>query len=374
MQDFLRTYQGLGILCLSAFFALIISRHILLPIFTRIAKNSRGPFNNLLVKHKAVERFSHLIPAIVLYMGIPKVLSPDSPIFQILLTFNNLYFIIVGYFVYDSVLRAFADRILLNPAKRSIPINGVRQAALLVGFIICTILSVSQLTGKSPIILLSGLSALAAVFMLIFRDSILGFTAGVQIAALDLVRNGDWIEIPKEDINGVVEYVSLTSIKLRNWDNTTSILPAYDLVSTPFKNWRRMWNTGSRRIKRSILIDGRTVAPVSSEQIQQLKSDGEICELLPQIETLKANSEANIRLFRQFVTAYLKSLKDTDKERLLFARELESSDGCGIPLELYFFSKITSWADYETFSADIVDHLMIKMPLFGLKLYVRVRD
>ncbi len=372
MFELFEEYRNFAILCLIAAASLYLTRYILLPVFKKIAKKTKGKFDDLLVKHRAVERFAHIVPAILFYIGLPKTLSGSPELFGILSTLNNIYFIVVGFLVYDSILRALTDIVLINSKKKGTPIQGVRQAALLVGFLLCTILIVSQLLGKSPVILLSGLGALSAVFMLIFKDSILGFAAGIQIAVLDLVRTGDWVEIPKEGINGTVEMVSLSHIRILNWDNTTSIFPSYTLVSTPYKNWRRMDDTNRRRIQRSILIDGRTVGPISPERLETLRQNPKAKRILG--ERLENPSEremeSNIRLFREYASGYIRSLENSDSNMTIFARELPSS-GTGIPLEIYLFSKITKWADYETFASDIVDHLMSMLPFFGLRLYQR---
>ena len=170
MIELFQQYKAFLILCGIAVMSLYISRYTFMPIFKKIAKRSKGQFDDLLVKHHAIERFAHIIPAIILYRGLPSVLTDSADLFQILITLNNIYFIVVGYLIYDSCLRAIADLILLNPKKQGIPIQGVCQAGLLLGFLICTILVISQVTNKSPVILLSGLGALAAVFMLVFKD------------------------------------------------------------------------------------------------------------------------------------------------------------------------------------------------------------
>lgn len=373
MNDIFGKYQGFLILVSIAILSLIVSRHLLLPFFKKIAQKSKNKFDDLLVARKTVERAAHIVPAIVLYTGLPRVLSENSFLFQTLFTLNNLYFIVVGFLVYDSFLHAFADHILLNTRKQGIPIQSVRQAALLVGFLVCAILVISQITGKSPVILLSGLGALAAVFMLIFRDSILGFTAGVQIATFDLVRTGDWIEIPKENISGTVHSVSLTSIRILNWDNTISVLPAYDLVSTPFKNWRLMQESERRRIKRSIRIDAKTLAPLTERQILALKENPLYAPVIEKFlaELPKGELPLNLTVFRLCVSAFLRTVPEIDANRTLIVRELESN-GYGIPLEIYLFTTYAAWMAYEDFSSTLVDRIMTRLPEFGLGLYQKV--
>lgn len=373
MNDIFEAYRGLLLLFLVAVLLLIISRHLFLPFFKKIAEKSKNKFDDMLVERKTVERAVHIVPAIILYMGLPHVLPQDSFLFQSLFALNNLYFIVVGFLVYDSFLHAFADHILLNSQKQGLPIQGVRQAALLVGFLVCTILVISQITGKSPVILLSGLGALAAVFMLIFRDPILGFTAGVQIATFDLVRTGDWIEIPKENINGTVHSVSLTSIRITNWDNTTSVLPAYSLVSTPFKNWRLMQESGRRRIQRALLIDARSLAPLTETQIQQLKENSLYRPVLEKfLDELSENERPlNLAAYRLCISEFLRTIPEIDTSRTLIVRERESN-GYGIPLEIYLFTTYAKWVSYEEFSASLADRLIARLSEFGLRLYQKI--
>ncbi len=372
MIELFQEYQALLLLFGIAIISLYVCRYICLPLFKKMAKRSKGKFDDLLVEHHTIERFAHIVPAVIIYRGLPSVLSSSPDLFQVLITLNNIYFIVVGFLVYDSFLRALADTILLNPKKQGLPIHGVRQAGLLIGFLVCSILVVSQITNKSPVILLSGLGALAAVFMLVFKDSLLGFAAGVQIALLDLVRTGDWIEIPKENVNGTVDFVSLTSIRIQNWDNTTSILPAYTIVSTTFKNWRHMQDSGRRCLQRTILIDGRTFGYLTDSQIEAIKADKTVLAMLGhKIEKVTAkNQPINMQLFREFAATYIRSLDKVDPQKTLFVRELNST-GYGIPLEIYLFTTETTWANFETFGSDIIDFLMSKLPLFGLKIYQR---
>lgn len=372
MRDIFGIYRGLAILIALSALALIVARHLLFPFFKKIAQKSKNKFDDLLLKYRTVERAVHLVPAIIFYVLLPHVLPKESILFQLLFTFNNIYFIVISFLIFDSFLHACASHILSKSHKQGLPIQGVRQALFLVGLLFCTILVISQLTGKSPVILLSGLGALATVFMLIFRDSILGFTAGVQIASLDLVRTGDWIEIPKEGINGTVQSVTLTSIRIINWDNTISILPAYSLVSTPFKNWRLMEESGRRRIQRSLLIDARSLAPLSEEQIKHLNNNPLYRPVLENLASTfpKDEKPLNLTVFRLCVDAFLRTIPEIDTSRTLIVRELESKS-YGIPLEIYLFTTTSKWIPYENFSSTLIDRLMARLPEFGLTLYQR---
>lgn len=370
MIQFYETYRGLIILVAISILALIISRHLLYPFFKKIAKKSSNKFDDLLIQRRTIERAVHIVPAIILYVGMPHVLASTTVLFHTLYTLNNLYFIFIGFLIFDSFLHACADHILLNSNKQGLPIQGVRQAILLVGFLACAILVISQITGKSPVILLSGLGALAAVFMLIFRDPILGFTAGIQIAMFDLVRTGDWIEVSKEGIDGTVDAVSLTSIRISNWDNTTSVLPTYSLVSTTFKNWRQMQDTSRRRVQRSILIDANSLHTLSANKMQTLEKNPLYAPALQKLSSRLSAGELplNLTAFRLCIDAFLRSIPEIDPKYTLIVREKESN-GKGIPLEIYIFTSISQWAAYEDFSSTLVDRLIAKLPEFDLKLY-----
>ncbi|MFA6835946.1 MAG: mechanosensitive ion channel domain-containing protein [Fibrobacteraceae bacterium] len=386
LSSFFHNYHGLLFLGLAAVISLYVSRHIFLPLFKKIAEKTEGRFDDLLVQYKAVDRFAHIVPAVIIAATLPHLLGESSELYKILSSANNIYFILVIYLVFDSLISAITAYLLLDPKKKGLPLKGLQQAIKLVGFIICLILALSQLTGKSPIILLSGLGALTAVLMLVFKDSILGFVAGIQIATLDLIRTGDWIEIPKQQIDGTVVEVSLTSVRIRNWDNTISVLPAYELVSTSFKNWRSMRETGRRCIQRSILIDVSTIRFLKEEQIKDLLK---IQILKPYLEeklkevsaynqdkltleetNILANGRhlTNIGTFRAYTEAYLRSLPNIDTKMTNFARQLQSGEQ-GLPIEIYAFTDKTEWVAYETFRSDIFDHLIAVLPIFGLKLF-----
>ncbi len=372
MNDLFETYRGLVCLFSIAILFLIVSRHLILPFFKKFATRSKNKFDDRLVEHRTVDRAIFIIPGFILYLGLPYAYPHSTVLYRVLLSLNNIYIITVAFWVYDSVLHALTDHILVNSTKE-IPLQGVRQAALLIGFLVCTILVGSQITGESPIMLLSGLGALTAVFILIFKDSILGFTAGIQIATFDLVRTGDWIEIPKENVNGIVHSVSLTSIRITNWDNTTSILPAYSIVSMPFKNWRLMQESERRRITRTLPIDARSVAPLSDAQREELQKNPLYAKALESIDAQLSSGEKTLNLtaFRLCIDAFLRSLPEIDSSRWLIVREKDAT-GYGIPLEIYAFTTNSKWMDYQEFSATLNDRIIAKLPEFGLRLYQKI--
>ncbi len=379
-------YRGLIILGIAALLSLFISQKIFSPLFKHFAKHTKGQWDDMLVKYKTVDRLAHIIPATVIAMGLPYVLSLHPELLKILSRANNIYFIITAYFVLDSLLSAIGAIIQLDTRKKSLPIRGLLQAIKLLGFIICTILVLSQISEKSPLFLLSGLGALTAVFMLVFKDTILGFVAGIQIATLDLIRTGDWIEAPKQNADGDVIDVSLTSVRIRNWDNTITSIPPYELLSSSFKNWRAMSESGGRRIKRSLFIDVQSIGflsaseipgllkikllrPYLEEKLREVENYNKATLASEDFEVL-ANGRhlTNLGTFRAYCLAYLKDKSEINGDMTLMVRQLQSGPE-GQPIEIYTFTKDTNWVSYENIQSDIFDHLIAILPLFGLRLF-----
>lgn len=271
--------------------------------------------------------------------------------------------------------------------------HGIFQAVKLALFCVGAILVTSQVSGKSPILILSALGAAATVLMLIFRDSILGVVSGVQINMSDLLRKGDWIEIERHHTDGTVIDITLTSVKVRNWDKTISVIPAYDLITNSFKNWRGMQEAGGRRIKRSLFIDVHSVRflkeseieklmdieilrPYLEEKLQELKNEkcaenDAYCDIST-LDAKKLNKRhlTNIGTFRAYCSAYLRTRKTIAQNMTLMTRQLAPTP-TGLPLEIYAFANDIRWEAYEGIQSDIFDHLIAAMPEFGLKMYQR---
>jgi miniconductance mechanosensitive channel len=273
-------------------------------------------------------------------------------------------------------------------AKKA-PITGFVQVAKLIITLAMVFLVISLLLGKSPIYLLSGLTAIAAVLLLIFRDTILGFVSGIQIAANRMFNTGDWIEIPKYGVDGDITEIGLTVVKVQNWDKTISTIPTYALTSDAVKNWRGMKDSGGRRIKRSIYIDMRTISFATQEQIEKWRKldlissylngkEGELIEDSKRCEASaldKINSRrlTNIGTFRAYVSAYIAKHPDLSDSLTRMVRQLAPSE-LGLPIEVYCFSKKQDWVEYEHIQSEMFDHLIAIMPTFGLSAYQRVTN
>jgi miniconductance mechanosensitive channel len=373
-----------GILLTVALISYYAARGIVVPLVKKAAQKSPVQWDNHLVAHKVVDRFAHLLPAVIFAFGLPLVLTADHELFGLLTRFNNIYFILAGFLVFDALLNAGMDIYRTSPARQHLPIRGLVQAIKLIIFLLCFILILAQLANRSPLFFISGLGAVTAILLLIFKDSILGLVAGVQITTMDLVRQGDWIEMPKHGADGDVIDVSLTTVRVQNWDKTIATIPAYELVSSSFRNWRGMSESGGRRIKRAIPIDVNTIRFIDEELLEQFKGirllrpylEEKVREIeehnrrhisAEELEVL-ANGRrlTNIGTFRAYCIAYLRSHPGIHQEMTFLVRQLAPTPE-GLPLEIYVFTNDTAWGAYEAIQADIFDHLYAVLPVFGLR-------
>lgn len=363
-----------------------LTRAIVVPLLKKAAERSPVHWDDLLIEQRVVDRAANLLPAVVFAFGLPLVMEAGDELFQLLVRINNVYFILAGFLVFDALLNAGSAIYQSSPERQHVPIRGFVQAIKLVGFLVCLILTLSQLADRSPLYFLSGLGALTAILLLIFKDSILGLVAGVQITTMDLVRKGDWIEMSKHGADGEVIDVSLTTVRVQNWDKTITSIPAYELVSSSFRNWRGMSESGGRRIKRAISVDISTIRFVEQELLTHLKG---IRLLRPYLEqkareieehnraqvsseeiNVLANGRrlTNIGTFRAYCIAYLRNHPGISQEMTFLVRQLAPT-GEGLPLEIYVFVNDTRWAVYEGIQADIFDHLLAVLPEFGLRAF-----
>ncbi|MEQ9825097.1 MAG: mechanosensitive ion channel domain-containing protein [Puniceicoccaceae bacterium] len=305
------------------------------------------------------------------------------PLGQLITTVCNLYFIVTLLLLVDSLLNAGMGFYGLLPISKDIEIKGFVQAVKLVVFLVGAIFFLSVLLGKTPVYFLSGIGALTAVLLLIFKDAILGLVAGIQISVNRTVRVGDWIEMPAHGADGDVTDISLTTVKIQNWDKTITSIPTYDLIQKSFKNWRGMREVGGRRIKRSLMIDLSTVRFADREMIDHFRSITLIRDYVDQkIAEIDAfnkengimdfprngRSLTNIGTFRAYCVAYLKANPQIHDKLTFLVRQLAPTSK-GLPIEIYVFSKDTNWVNYEAIQSDIFDHLFAILPEFRLAAF-----
>lgn len=378
-----RTVAVMAVLILAAMANFVAKRYILSAL-THIISRSKSKWDDAILGQRTLKRLAHLAPALVVYVLTPFALASLDIAIAFVRSALHVYMLVILMLVLDSLLNTVEIIYQGFRASREIPIKGFIQILKLVLYFLTAIFIVSILLNKTPIYLLSGIGALAAVMMLIFRDSILGFVAGIQLAANRMVSVGDWIEMPKYGADGDVLEVALTTVKVQNWDKTITTIPTYALISESFKNWRGMSESGGRRIKRSVSIDMSSIKFCDREMLERFekiryisdyveKTKNELQEFNREIDVdteslVNGRRMTNIGTFRAYVQAYLQNHPAINKDMTFLIRQLAPSEN-GLPIEIYVFSMDKVWANYEAIQADIFDHVLAVIPEFDLRVY-----
>ena len=341
-------------------------RHLVIPAVHKITSRTKATWDDYLFNEKMMTSFCRMIPPIMFYLLLPFVFNNVPQVLDILLKGCLIYLVITTLMLVNSFLNSLYEISNEHETLRNRPLKGIYQMINLVAIGIGIILIISILIDQNAATILAGLGASAAVLMLIFKDSILGLVAGVQLSANDMLRPGDWITMPKYGADGDVLEVSLTTVKVRNFDKTITTIPPYALVSDSFQNWRGMRETGGRRIKRSIFIDMTTVHFCSDKEKEMFASRGWIDEAQAKPET----QVVNLYVFRNYLQNYLKEHPRTHKELMIMVRQMQPTSE-GLPLEIYCFSNTTVWPEYEQIQGEIFDHILAVIPEFGLRIFQR---
>ena len=361
-----------------------VVKHQFLRVLRFLIERTRTTWDDAVLERKVPQRLAHLAPALVIYLMAPLPLEGLEGVVAAVRDAMLIYMILVAVLTVDAFLNAAQDIYQTLEVFPKMPVRGFVQVFKLGIYSIGAIFAFSVLLGKSPVYFLSGLGALTAVLLLVFKDSILGFAAGVQLNANRMVAVGDWIEMPKYGADGDVLEVSLNTVKVQNWDKTITTIPTYALVSDSFKNWQGMQASGGRRIKRAVHIDVNTVRFCTREMLQRFARIQYISEYIERKkeEIGRYNSEKKVDLsslvngrrmtnlgsFRAYVTAYLRNHPMVNQEMTFLVRQL-SPQGKGLPIEIYVFCKDKVWANYEAIQADIFDHILAVVPEFDLKVF-----
>lgn len=356
----------LGIL-LVAFAVTAVFRRLVIPALQRISARTKATWDDYLFSDRVMHCAARLIPPIVWY-ALLRAAFYDMPVLLDVLHKGCLIYLIV---VFLQLVSAFLDTLYdissRHETLRNRPLKGVYQMIKLLAICVGVILIVSILIGQNATTILAGLGASAAIIMLIFRDSILGLVAGVQLSANDMLRPGDWITMTKYGADGYVTEVTLTTVKVQNFDKTITTIPPYALVSDSFQNWRGMWESGGRRIKRSLQIDANTVRPLTAGELAGLYRKG-------LAETAEAEQPVvNLYALREYAARYIKHHPDIHPELMQMVRALQPTSE-GIPVEVYCFTRDTNWVAYEAVQGAVFDHLLSVLPEFGLRSYQRSSD
>ena len=356
----------LGILVV-AYAAAVLFRRLIVPLLQKISARTKAVWDDHLFSDKVMHRAARLIPPLIWYVLL-RVAFYDTPVLLNVLHKACLIYLIVAVL---QLVAAFLDTLYEISSRhetlRNRPLKGVYQMIKLLAVCVGAILIVSTLIGQDATAVLAGLGASAAIIMLIFRDSILGLVAGVQLSANDMLRPGDWITMAKYGADGYVTEVTLTTVKVQNFDKTITTIPPYALVSDSFQNWRGMWDSGGRRIKRSLLIDASSVHNCSAAELAALREKG-LAGSTPYAEPV-----VNLYALREYAARYLKGHPGIHPDLMQMVRMLQPTPE-GIPVEVYCFTRETDWVAYEAVQGAVFDHLFAVLPDFGLRAYQRSSD
>ena len=361
-----------------------LTKRILLNIINAFTARTKTRYDDLLVRHKVFNWLAHLIPPLLLYNLAVPVLQFYPRSIDVIQSLALLYLTVIFVFVILSALDAFLEYYNQSSVARKLPLKSFVQVIKTIVVSVGVVIVISNLIGQSPVVLFSGLGAFTAVIILIFKDSILGLVAGIQLTTNNLVKVGDWIEMPKYGVDGDVVDISLVTVSVQNWDKTISTIPAYALISEGFKNWRGMSESGGRRIKRSVAIDMNSVRFCDEDMLEKFgkvqllhsylgEKKHEISEY-NQRHGIDASSPVNGRrltnlgTFRAYLVAYLRNHPKINPAMTFLIRHLEPTEN-GIPVEIYVFSNDQVWSNYEAIQADIMDHVLAILPFFELRVF-----
>ncbi|WP_105258455.1 mechanosensitive ion channel family protein [Pseudoalteromonas sp. T1lg88] len=358
---------GLMAIILLYFFLSSLMLPALQSLMMRIAPQRTSALKPLLIKLN--RRLAGFICCVAFLASFQTVVQIPELYLDIIHSCVKILLIVYGGFIVSSMVSIGGALYNQFEFSREVPIQGLIQLVKLITFIICAILIFALLLERSPTYIISGFGAIAAVTMLVFKDTILGFVASIQIAANRLVTYGDWIQVDSYGADGEVIDLGLNTVKVRNWDNTITTLPTYTLVSGSFKNWRGMQESGGRRIKRSLNIDMNSIRIADDELQQSIEETLQLCEYIN--TTSLPDKVTNLGLFRRYAEGYLKQHDRINKDLTLMVRELQPLNH-GLPIEFYCFSADKRWISYEHIQAEIMDHLLAVLPIFELRPYQSV--
>ena len=375
---------GLAIACVLAWIGRIIARYILLRAVLHVVKKTKYTWDDALVERKVFNRIAHFVPGYVLYATAGVVFAGYETGEGLMRLGAMIYMVLVGLLVVDGFLNAVVDIYRTFDFARRMPIRGLIQVVKIVLYLVAGVIVISLLLDKPPGMLLGGMGALTAVLMLVFKDAILGFVAGIQLTANRMVHIGDWIEMSKYDADGDVIDITLTTVKVQNWDKTIVMIPAYALISDSFRNWRGMSDSGGRRIKRAINIDVNSIKFCTPEMVEKFRKfeciggyiEGKEKELaeynaaegVDESVLVNGRRMTNVGTFRAYVAAYLRNHPMVNLDMTFMVRQLAPT-AKGLPIQVYVFCKDQRWVNYEGIQGDIFDHILAVIPQFGLRVF-----
>ncbi|MCL3852369.1 mechanosensitive ion channel family protein [Parabacteroides leei] len=342
-----------------------LCQYIFVGSVRKLSEKSHYFWDTLLIKRKVVHNLVHAIPGIIVYALLPMAFIRGKELLLISQKICAVYIVFVLLLAINGFLLVIMDIYNHREVNKNRSIKGFIQVFQVLAFFIGAIVIIAILMGKSPATLFAGLGASAAILMLVFKDTILGFVAGIQLSANDMLRPGDWITVPGSNANGVVQEITLNTVKIQNFDNTISTIPPYTLVNNSFQNWRGMVESGGRRVMKSIFLDLNTIKFCTPEMLDTFRKE---IPLLADYQPDEGVTPTNSQMFRVYVEKYLTSLPVVNTDLDLIISQLQSTE-YGVPIQIYFFSRNKVWKEYERIQSDIFDHFFAMVPKFELKVY-----
>ena len=376
---------GLAIILLFATVSYYLAKHQILNLAHKVIVKTKNTWDDALIEHKVLIRLTLLLP-FVLVLFLTPLVFPSGLIFaDILVLFTKVFLTFQVAYVISAVLNVSKSLYRETAKQKYLPLNAIIQVIKLAVYIVAAIIIISLILDRSPIYLLSGLGALTAVLILVFQDTIKGLVASIQISANKMVVAGDWIELPKYGADGDVIEIGLNTVKVENFDKTITTVPTYALTSDSFKNWRNMYHTGARRIKRTLIIDIASIDFYSLEKVdflantnvlktyltdkkQQLAVENKVQSQDDNLHKIDTRQLTNIGTFRAYIDMYLHQNQSIRNDLTCMVRQLPAT-ASGLPLEIYCFANTTDWGQYEAIQADLFDHLFAIAPQFDLRVF-----
>lgn len=376
--------MSLSILLLSCLVVFKVVDVIIAKVVGKVIKKTRNDWDDLIFEMKVIPRIAQLAPVLAVALLAPLLFQGEKVWTALVDKLVVVYSIVVFVLIVDGIINFAHALYKRRPAAGRVPLTGFVQALKLLVFLGGLVLVVAQLLGESPVVLVSGLGAMTAVLLLIFREPILGFVAGIQLSANNMVKQGDWIQMDGQGVDGDVIEITLTTVKVRNWDKTIVSVPAYDLIQHSFKNWRGINEAGGRRIKRSIHVDLNSIGFLEDEIMDRfsgyrflqdyMKGKREevkqFNQKLGETKNIRVDGRnlTNIGTFRAYCTEYLRNHPDLNQQLTLMVRQLEPTSK-GLPIQIYCFTKDTSWVPHENIQSDMFDHFLAVLPEFNLTAF-----
>jgi miniconductance mechanosensitive channel len=399
MKDFLATFQAfqqdypvlftaaqLGGLALAVWLADLLTQSLLVRAVRRAVHSMQAQWSEALLRRRVIARLAHVIPALLVYYGITLVTGLPAPATQVIRAVASAYVVFTLALSFSNLLNSLGEVYEKFDQKRARerPIKGYLQVVKIVVYLLTAILIIATLFDRDPLLLLSGLGAMTAVLLLVFKDTILSLVASVQLSSNDMLRVGDWIEMPQLGADGDVIDISLHTVKVQNWDRTITTIPTWRLIAESYRNWRGMSESGGRRIKRALYLDQTSVRFLDGKERERLRRFALIDEYLEHKRTeleqfnekllaqgkdpVNTRRVTNLGTFRAYIVAYLRNHPQINQNLTLMARQREPGP-TGVPLEVYCFTATTEWIPYEGIQSDIFDYLYAILPEFGLRVF-----